>query len=706
MSKSAVEHQFTGLTVAYNAYDPTKTTLGKNIVQRTGATAADKFAGPLPQAFARPMEQSTAIPIAYPYVIDINDQYSWVFGADLSTAAATRRIVKYVHDKLADTFTWNGFITLTMPSATAHTIRGMRMVRELYSTGTVAVSGTAVTGTTTTWTTQKIAVGARIGFGSTNPEAITTWYYISAIGSNTSITLSGSATTFAGGTAYVIEELRAVVATTNATATNGGLFVAKGINVDDFAPGGTTIAAATSTDNLKAVYWLADAATVLNTAAGGLGLVDAAGVDTHFVYVLNADSGTSARIYKYNIRATLTSLVSGKSTSGFVYRTGAQAVTGTISQTNNSRLATAGHGSGLGVSSLYFVTTTRVYRVPEASIIDASTTFIADAMTEIPTGSTSTFAAASLLSSIEYTSSVDRFVFTTGTNGKMYYGRYDTSATPFDTTFGINDYQLDHTLADSGIYPHMNVATAYSVWVEDGIGYFVKSGTATTTNFLYTLPVSAHWDTAATSNIGRLITPALNTSLASRLYRLYVNEKPIFGSNTLGQSPEPFRVYVRTSGIDDNSGSWTEVTAGDISGVAATDEIQVMFEFRILGTNCIPSRIYGVTVIYEDSSTDSHYQPSVGNSSIIDKRFAWRFATAFGGSVPDLQIRLYNAETNGLLVDDNTDSPTGTFEKSTNDGSSWSAWDNTDKGNETTYLRYTPASLADNIKIRALLTQL
>jgi hypothetical protein len=65
---------------------------------------------------------------------------------------------------------------------------------------------------------------------------------------------------------------------------------------------------------------------------------------------------------------------------------------------------------------------------------------------------------------------------------------------------------------------------------------------------------------------------------------------------------------------------------------------------------------------------------------------------------------LYDATTDGLLVDDNTTSPTGTFEKSTDDGENWSSWTNTDKTNNTTYLRYTPSSLADSIKVRALLT--
>ena len=121
--------------------------------------------------------------------------------------------------------------------------------------------------------------------------------------------------------------------------------------------------------------------------------------------------------------------------------------------------------------------------------------------------------------------------------------------------------------------------------------------------------------------------------------------------------------------------------------------------------NCtgIPARINGLTLIYDDLSNDSHYQPSVNFSSTTSKQFAWRFSTAFGSTVPTLRIRLYDAVTGGLLVDDNSAAPTGTWEKST-DAVSFVAWTNADKGNETTYLRYTPLSLADSIKVRALLT--
>lgn len=712
MAKRATEHLFTGTTTEYTSYDSTKTVLGSLIQQKTGGTALDKYAGPTPIALARPMEQSTAIPGVYPHVINWSSTIDWVFLADISTAAATRRVVMYSYNKLTQTFTWNGFITLTYPAATAHTIRGMRVVRHTYSTGTVAVSGTTVTGTGTTWATNRYAGGARIGFGTTDPTAVTTWYYLTSASAptNTSITLSGTGPTLSAGTSYVIEELRVYTSTTNATAANGGLFVAKGINADDFASGGTTIAAASATDNIKAVYWLADASTVLNTAAGSLAIESTVSDTSHFAYVVNADAGTSLRIYKYDLRVALGSLSSGKSTSAFVLRTGAQTVTGTISQTNAARVATLSHGPGSGVECLYTATTTRVLRIPLTSIIDASTTFVADSMVEIPPGSANTFAATSGMTSVEYSSTMDRLIITTGSGQRHYLTQYNTSSGAMNAVIFSDNKQIDQSAADSGLTPFPSTqGGGFSVWVEGGIGYFTRTGTTAILNQLYAIPLGAHWDTADGATTGvknRLITPEIATTGATVFYRLYVNSERIMGSESLGTPPEPFRVFFRTSGISDDSGSWTQINdAGDLTGISPASSIQFMFEFKIAGMTTIPARIYGLTITYEDNTTDSHYQPSVAQSDITNKRFAWRFSTAFGGTVPTLYVRLYDAVSGSLLLTDDTATPTGTFEKSTDDGATWGSYNTTDAANDTTYIRYTPASLGDGIKVRALLTQ-
>ena len=159
------------------------------------------------------------------------------------------------------------------------------------------------------------------------------------------------------------------------------------------------------------------------------------------------------------------------------------------------------------------------------------------------------------------------------------------------------------------------------------------------------------------------------------------------------------------SGISDDSGAWTLVSdSGDMSAVQATN-IQFAIAFKVIGEICVPSRIYGISLTYEDTSTDSHYEPSIGKSSVASRIFAYRQKTAWGSNIPNMRIRLYNAATNALVLDDTVNaSGFGTFEKSTDGGSSWSAW-NAASDSAGNYIRYTATSLPDGVRIRALLTQ-
>lgn len=194
-------------------------------------------------------------------------------------------------------------------------------------------------------------------------------------------------------------------------------------------------------------------------------------------------------------------------------------------------------------------------------------------------------------------------------------------------------------------------------------------------------------------------------SNANKIEKVYLSLASYIGLNKFQTCTEGCRLFYRTTGIDDNSGSWTAVNKrGDIFITGST--IQFKIEYAILGMGpMIPARVYGITVIYEDLSTDSHYLPSADLSNKTTKTFAWKFQTAFGGTVPTLRIRLYNAITNGLLDDDDSVTQSGTWEKST-DGITWGAYNTADKANETTFIRFTPASIPDNIQVRALLTQL
>ena len=693
-----------------DSYDSTKLGLGELMVQLNNG-GDEVFAGPAPIRVARPVEQSTSIPSVYPWAMQWQDnsagQLDWIFLADNAAAAATRRINAYSYNRRTAAWSWQGFVTVTFPIATNITIRGLRMTYDKYTTGTVAVSGTAVTGTGTTWNTGGACVGNRIGFGSTDPTQITTWYEISAIGGAGSITLNVSAGTIAAGTAYVIEDLRAVLSTTNATTTNGGLFVCKGLNWDRFNSVGGTVPAATTVDNIRACYWLADASTVTNITATGLALAPITSISQHDCYVV--DGTSNPVIFKYNLRAALT-LTSGKATNAFTLKTGSGgSVTGAIGQLNNSRLATAGHGPLSGVEAVYFTTASRIYAVPTSLITSGSTTFISSGSvsTEVPPGGTATIAASGGMSSIEHAGSINKFIITTNATNRMYLTQYRTDGGQFDRAFGIDTRMINQAGADSSVAPALTyTGAAFSVWAESGMVYFAGLGTTAILNVLYAVPIGADWEYAAAAN-AVLVTPAISCPDASSLERVFTSEVQVIGGRTdknLGYGTEPYKIQYRTSGITDNSGSWTDVSdTGAISG--ASTSVQFRLLFRTIGLSCLPARITGLAVTYEDVSTDSHYQFSATKSDATNKRFAWRHSTAFGGTVPTLTIRLYDAVTGSLLLTDNTATPTlGTWQKAT-DGSTWGSYNTTDRANETTYIRYTPTTLADNINVRPVISQ-
>lgn len=717
MTRIAIEQLVTTPTnlnyLSESAYDYTKWNLGKGIIYNAGATALEKYISPHFDAI-HPMEESTAFACNYIYTINYSATLDYIFGLENSTGAtATRRIHLWSVNKKTMARSWNGFITMTYLSATAHTARDFKIDRKQESTGTVAVSGTAVTGISTLFSTNRVAVGARIGFGSTDPTAITTWYRISAISTDTGLTLATSAGTIGAGSAYIIEEYRPIVLNTNATTTNGGIHYGKGISIEDFTSGGTTIAAATTVDNVKAMYWIKDAATQTNIVGAGMSQDHGAATATNLdLYVVDLVVAGNYKFFKYNLHAALT-VASGASTSAWVLATGNNPVTGTGSQNAILSLATTSHGTGSGIKSLYLVTTTRVARVPVTQIISASTTVFSspsDNITEIPPGGTSTFAVTNVMSSIEYCSALDAFIVGTTHSGGVvsYVTQYVASGAQFQMNFGRDYKYLEQSLKDSG-HPTIfsNQSTAHH-WSDSGASnliYGVKQGTAVSTNQIFIMAFGADRNYAATS-AGYLISPQITTANVNKYYRCFANHINTIGTGNLAKSTEHFSMYIRTTNITtDATSGWNLVDeTNDISSYAGASSVQFKIEFKTIGESCLPARILGINLEYEDTSTDSHYAVSVAKSSLASKIFAFWFKTAFGTTVPTLRISLYDADTAGLILTDmTTTSASGTFEKTT-DGTTWTAYNTTDRANATTWIRYTPTSIGDNIKVQAYLS--
>ena len=685
-------------------YNSTKVCIGTAIKYQL-----DGGVGPLPVAISRPGETSTAVPIYIVSAVKWSGDIDWIFGADVAAAAVTRRIVMYEYNKRNGVLAWKGFVTLTYPTATNHTIRGLSAGYDVYTTGSVAVSGTTVTGTGTTWTDDRLTVGSRIGFGSTDPSLITRWYEISAIVSNTSITLTGAIdATISAGSAYCIEDLRIYTTTTNATATNGGLYVAKGLRAEIFSFAGTTISAATTTDNVRAVMWLADASTVTNTTACGSSLATKSSWTSQFLYVLNGGGTTTSSFFKYNVRAALT-LASGKDTTSLNLQTGNSSVTGNIQQLDSTKLATTAHGPGSGTECIYYVTASRVYRAATSGITGASTSFNNDNMTEVPPGGTNTYAATGTLQSLDYIPGIDRFaIYTTPTASTRHYlTQYQTGGSNYDSIFMVATQQRDSTLANPEIAPpaivnNTNVTVASCSLYNTT--YVIRGGATANFCWLHACNFGSDYTfSSITGNDQSIITPSMSCTGNVMFYRVYVNNLKTYGTDRYNHIPaEPYKIWYRTSGISDNSGGWTVVPAGgDLTTVIPASTIQFRIKFKTAGSHSLPTRVYSVGVVYENSiDIPSHLKWNIDDTNNSSGNIGF-IQCCYYGSVPNLQITYYRADTDAnVLSQASTSSANGVFEYW--NGSTWIAGLGTDTINIRRRFRPT-AALPSGVNLYARL---
>lgn len=714
MTDLSVSTSFGSLaTYSYpSGYDQNKLGLGTTMIQANDVGNEGKWVGPTPNAIARPVETTAAIPGIQPDGVSWSPSIDWIVLADNAVASATRRFQLWTFNRAVTSNPWSfiGAITCTLPfSGTqgTYTNRGHSVVYETYTTGTVSISNgsTSLTGSGSTWSASRLFIGSRIGFGSTNPANITKWYEIGAIGSDTGITLTQSFTeTTLSGASYVIEDLRILFVMTNAvTTTNAGLFMVAGLRFDVFTTVSTVISAATTVDKIRAVYWLSDGNATnnaTNITYGGIALDTRTSWTSQKVYCLDAVAGQS-RFQITNFRTAL-SLTAGRDTATYLLNTGQQAVVGTNSQVGNLVLCTPSHGPRNGVKSVFWVTTTRFYSADVSNLTSGSTVFQSGVATEVPPGSTTTFTATSTLNSINYSTIMDRFfIFTTSATGARHYvTQYREDTGQWDRIILCDGRQTLQSTADStaAVWP-VTLALQVSGININGITYLTTHGTTAITNLMYAVPFTADWEFSTATN-QRIVTPVFNTNGFANFISGFFKKIEVIGGKTgtnLGMEPGAVRMYYRTSGISDNSGSWTLLDdSGDMSSVPGASQIQAMLEFRMMNLTGIPSRVCRVGFLGTGSSSDGHFQFSQNLSSTSSKQFTFRYSTAFGTTVPTLYIRIYDAVNNSLLVTDNSASPTGTWEKSTN-GSSWGSFNTSDRANETTYFRYTPASIADNV---------
>lgn len=626
------------------------------------------------------------------------------------------------YQKSTNTFTNLGrilinplFITGT-PTRTANSINAY-LYR--YSSGSVTVNGTTVTGSSTNWATNRIFQGSRIGFGTTNPTAVTQWYDIADVPTESNLTLTSPVpVNLSPGTSYVIEELKLYIPMQHATQAYNGVVVVGGLSETTFTNVGTVVNAYTGSaqDRQRGFYRIADFVTgSLIQVPQVIELEPPTSPTSQNGYLLASNSGnTQIQYSRFNVLFPVSQSNMAWSSSiseSFGVSTGF--FSGGTPQTT-LKLATTKHGPGSGSLNLYTVNPGafgsvggRIYRTPVSAITSGSTSFIIDSCLEVPPGSveTSQFTGFSF---VDYSPTTDRFYvqgLTTAPFNVMNVTQYNVIGDPLERQVLNGVYSLNKVSSDPNRPAMFNINGTRPNYAVNNDMMYVVTGTGTSgTYILYNIPIGADYKTATTTKQW-VSFPVINTNNALAYYNVQPKSMDYLGSDNLGFRAERVKLYYRTSGIGDDSGAWTEVPEnGDLSTVAVASEIQFALAWDVLGLLALPARIYGLLFSYEDGSQDVHYQPSIAESDIANNIFAWRQVQLWSSNIPELRIRLYNDDTNNLLLDDDTTAEAlGTFEYSSDNGSTWNAWDDTQDviGN---YIRYTATSLPANTRIRALLT--
>jgi hypothetical protein len=560
---------------------------------------------------------------AYKYSNDI----TWLF-TNQNANSNYVTIGLYEHNTKTDDKYFKGRVYLPRPNNYFDDFFKVSVDR--HTSGTISATGSTVTGTNTLWVTDRIAVGARIGFGSKDASLIKTWYQITAITSDTSITIAEVLQiSIPANTPYVIEEIRFIqnLVQTNYAAANNGIFITKGVNYNFFDLNNFTVPMATTVDNQRATYILSDAmtSTMYNAAFAFLGpKIDN---QTQYMYVMisNTSSNLRGSIYKFNIRASLSGLSSGRSTSGYLYKTlevdhsplnvmGRDCRVGCFANVN--------HSTGKGVNSLYYHYDNRyLFRIPEYSIENGKN-YIFERANVVTTVNDETIGLGSY-QDMSYDRFTDKFVMgrylSWRQGNRCEILEFSPTNRPSDGYLGFGGgYGLYRDTMDDTIRPNSysvlrNNVRQYGVSVE-GIYY------RTDNNAIYPEIYCADY-TLADKFKCFAITPIISCPDNVGFDKLKVEYDDYIGDLEQGLTADTFKIYARTSGMIDDTGAWTLLSdSKNLSSFSASDKIQFKIMFKTIGGSGIYARIHSLTVIYNrDLSFDLKFDTknTLANSNTI-----------------------------------------------------------------------------------------
>jgi hypothetical protein len=535
--------------------------------------------------------------------------------------------------------------------------------------GTVNINGHQITGINTKFYDSKISEGSRIGFGTTDPSRVTTWYTINKIDNNNQLFIDSPAPS---GTniPYVIEELRIYYLSFQT------FNIVKGLNFDCFS---TSLSIPqiyiSDTDRKRACYNIRDAVTpTINQIGFDLGPV----VDdnTQYLYYMSSRTNINGdmRIFVFNIRADLKFIANGTSINPYLFKTGYQFSPWLVNRTGHVKIAKTKFDNPDNVYHLYYEGQISHYRIrlddikPETTnMIDASNrgTYTAQAITpfwgDINAANSRT---------IMYDDYTDYFIVMNNSVEKNFVYQYSSVGYPktgVQRFFGNNTILRFRNPPEGTVYTVMTQHPFYGDAI-DGLLYINMMSTSFDSwergaSSIQVFPVGADFETIKTEE-NRVICPAVNVSKFSKLSKILFNYNKKLGDDDYGVPPETFRVFVRDHGIEDNTGIWTQLDQSyNISFLQPKRHIQISFTFKTLGATGHSARIHSYTIIGDELENLSKlFKWNINNSNANSGIFAFDQVKLNNTSF-NIKINIYKKDNNeSILEQSSLSSDNGTFQ--------------------------------------------
>jgi hypothetical protein len=721
----------------------TSSILTGSLIRTYTDTSGSKYLSPIEYTYARPFEQfGRAREFRNITSLKYNDNIDYLFAPDNGFDAAPRFIFFFKFNKQRNEWRDSGYISINplFTAAQSRTIGNISGHLYRYSSGSVEVNGSGVTGSGTNWADNRIFQGSRIGFGTTDPMQVSAWYEIADVPTNSNLTLQNSSVprqSWQPGTPYVIEELKLITPIRQQTGSINGLVVINGIHENYF--NNTTDALyqyQSADDDRKRGYYLIrdDNNSITGTGITSTGLFATAihpertSVTSHDAYLSTyLNSPARFQYHKFNINAPVSAstFISGATPAGYEFSTALVSAGGALNTFTglNMELVKTSHGLGSGSYNLYHylqqttAATSRIYRLPvdDSTILySGSTSILNFSMREDPAGGTDTRPIVGI-NYMTYVPSIDKFITTSAIIGsRITMLKYNNGVYDYVRYGPHNAYTYNRPgswLSDTE-QPKQVLTTAdtnTTVTSTSDILY-VAAGPSNATftlssHTLLAIPIACDWEHAPQTKQWATF-PVIETPNAKSYSTIYTKSPKFIGSAALGTLTDQMIIYYRTTGIDDDSGEWKLVpSSGDLSQVPIANRIQFSVAWDVFGSTGLYNRLQGICFTYIDNQQDDHYLASSTESNISANEIVWIQVKLWADNIPELKINIYNNLNNQLLLNDTTTTQVqGVFEYSDDAGNTWYPWDAT-KDSIGNRIKYTANSLPANTNVKIILNK-